>query len=64
MTRELRAVGDAVPAPYASAAKLATLEEVVRWPGTIVEVIVQDEFTHDVIVAADDGDGFLVFDTT
>jgi hypothetical protein len=50
-------------------ARLATLQEVVRWgfahePALeIVEVIVQDEYSHDVIMTG--GDGLhLVFDTT
>ena len=46
--------------------KLRTLEEVVAWlgasGGALVEVVTQDEYTHDVVVAA--GAGFLVFDTT
>jgi hypothetical protein len=43
-----------------------TLEEAMRglaatgW--SLVEVVTQDEFTHDVIVAT--RDGFLVYDTT
>jgi hypothetical protein len=43
-----------------------TLEDVVRALGalgwSIVEVVTQDEYTHDVVVAA--GDAFLVYDTT
>lgn len=47
----------------AQIARLATLEDVIRHPGLLLlDVIVQDEYTHDVIVAA--GDAFLVFDTT
>jgi hypothetical protein len=46
---------------------LRTLEEVVRWAlprgHEIVEVVVQDEYTHDVVVACRDG-RWLVFDTT
>jgi hypothetical protein len=49
-----------------AAAKLATLEEVVRWlplaKASLVEIVTQDEYTHDVVVAA--GAGWLVFDTT
>jgi hypothetical protein len=45
-----------------------TLEDVLRWGGDVVDVIVQDEYTHDVIVAYAGGGGpsagFLVFDTT
>jgi hypothetical protein len=49
-------------------ASLDTLEDVIRWglaqrpSWDIVEVIVQDEFTHDVICGR--GSIFLVFDTT
>jgi hypothetical protein len=43
-----------------------TMEEVVRWvllsKHSIDEIVVQDEYTHDVVVRA--GDVFLVFDTT
>ncbi|HUS33502.1 MAG TPA: hypothetical protein VMZ53_33600 [Kofleriaceae bacterium] len=46
--------------------RLRTLEDVLAWcrahGGNIVDVIVQDEFTHDVIV--EEPGGFLVFDTT
>jgi hypothetical protein len=38
-----------------------TLEDVIRWL-LPVEVVVQDEFTHDVVVAWDDV--WLVYDTT
>lgn len=53
-------------------AKLKTLEQVLTWAGTkpkgdfvpqiVLEVITQDEFTHDIIVPY--RDLFLVFDTT
>ncbi|HEX9101801.1 MAG TPA: hypothetical protein VF997_06340 [Polyangia bacterium] len=46
--------------------RLQTLEEVLRWAHalghSLVEVVTQDEYTHDVVVAA--GERFLVFDTT
>ena len=46
--------------------KLKTLEEVLAWARALghalVEVVTQDEYTHDVVVAA--GARFLVFDTT
>jgi hypothetical protein len=46
--------------------KLQTLEEVLRWAHalghSLVEVVTQDEYTHDVVVAADAR--WLVFDTT
>ena len=45
-------------------AQLATLEDVVRRPElALVDVVVQDEYTHDVIVTGGPA-GFLVFDTT
>jgi hypothetical protein len=46
-----------------------SLQQVVRWglghspPLIVYEVIVQDEFTHDVVMPYE-GDSFLVFDTT
>jgi predicted Fe-S protein YdhL (DUF1289 family) len=50
----------------AVAGSLRTLEEVMRWSvaadHALVEVITQDEFTHDVVFAA--APWFLVFDTT
>ena len=46
--------------------QLRTLEDVLQWcrahRANIVEVIVQDEFTHDVVVETPEG--FHVFDTT
>lgn len=46
--------------------RLHTLEELLAWcrvhGGDVVDVVVQDEYTHDVIVRR--GDGYLVFDTT
>jgi hypothetical protein len=42
--------------------ELETLAQVAaRWP--IANVVVQDEFTHDVVAALPDG-RFAVFDTT
>ncbi|MSP60795.1 MAG: hypothetical protein EXR72_10720 [Myxococcales bacterium] len=59
----------AIDAPTLDATRrLGTLEDVLRWaraqspPLEIVEVVTQDEFTHDVVFAA--RDGWLVFDTT
>jgi hypothetical protein len=49
-------------------APLSNLEEVLRWafgrspPGTVAEVVIQDEFTHDVVLAL--GETWLVFDST
>lgn len=64
--RSLRVVGAVAPAAVAhheAATRLETLEDVLRWGGHVLEVIVQDEYTHDVIVQGH-ADGFLVFDTT
>ncbi|MFP2959657.1 hypothetical protein ACLEPN_17905 [Myxococcus sp. 1LA] len=50
-------------------APLTLLQDVVRWgfastpPRDVTEVIVQDEFTHDVVMPWDQG-SYLVFDTT
>jgi hypothetical protein len=72
MTRELRVVGevsDELAARAGPATRLATLEDILRFgfaqrpAWEIANVIVQDEFTHDVIVAGP-APGFLVFDTT
>ena len=65
-TRTLRAVGDiadALRAKHEPATRLDTLEDVLHWGGDVLEVIVQDEYNHDVIVRGH-ADGFLVFDTT
>lgn len=64
MLTPLRVVGAAEPlALGAVTARLATLEDVVRRPEfMIVEVVVQDEYTHDVVVAV--GEHYLVFDST
>ena len=43
------------------ATRLDTLEDVLRWGGDVVEVVVQDEYNHDVVLR---GPPFLVFDTT
>jgi hypothetical protein len=46
-----------------------TLQDVVRWglaqapPRIVADVVVQDEYTHDVVVPYDDG-LYLVYDTT
>ncbi len=46
--------------------ELRTLEEVLGWAQArghaLVDVVTQDEYTHDVVVAA--GARWLVFDTT
>lgn len=64
----LRVVGNVAPAHaagLASATRLGTLEDLLRWGGDVIDVIVQDEYTHDVIARAPGSPpGFLVFDTT
>ena len=65
--RALRVVGDVastVVAKHEAATRLDTLEDVLRWGGHVVEVIVQDEYCHDVVVRGHADDGWLVFDTT
>ena len=58
-----------VLARAAAATRLDTLEDVLRFglaqrpAWDVVDVVVQDEFTHDVIVV-DPAPAFLVFDTT
>lgn len=73
MTKELRlavtGLAPALIARVAPAVWLDTLEEVVRFgfaqrpAWQLADVIVQDEFTHDVIVEGP-APAFLVFDTT
>lgn len=53
-----------VVARAGAAARLVSLEEVIRF-GDVVEVVVQDEYTHDVVVTSATLPGsYLVFDTT
>ena len=59
--REVRVIGSA-PA-IALAGKLDTLEDVLRTGWDLLDVIVQDEYTHDVIVRGPQA-GYIVFDTT
>ncbi|MBA3817690.1 MAG: hypothetical protein H0X17_02265, partial [Deltaproteobacteria bacterium] len=49
---------------HAAATRLATLEDVLRAGGHVLSVIVQDEYTHDVVVTFAHAGGVLVFDTT
>jgi hypothetical protein len=63
--RALRTCGEVSPqraAPLAWAAQLETLEEVLRRGLSIADVVVQDEYTHDVVASA--GELYLVFDST
>lgn len=69
--RELRVVTDRIDrgvlARLAQATQLETLEDVLAWALAhaceVVDVIVQDEFTHDVIVRAH-APAYLCFDST
>lgn len=73
MTRELASAGAEVApdvvAKAAVAARLGTLEELLRFgfaqrpSWELVDVIVQDEYTHDVVIRGPEP-AFLVFDTT
>ena len=73
MVRELRIVSAGLAPELVeraqAATRLVTLGDALRFgfaqrpPWELVEVIVQDEFTHDVIVAGP-APAFLVFDTT
>ena len=63
----MRVVGTVAPEHVAAlghATRLVTLEDVLRWGADVIAVVVQDEYTHDVIVRAGRTPGFLVFDTT
>lgn len=65
MARELRVAGEIAPelaGALAWTAELDTLEDVLHRGLTIVEVIVQDEYTHDVVTTH--RGVYLVFDTT
>ena len=61
--RELRARIESLVQP------LTTLADVLAWaraavpPATIVDIVTQDEYTHDVVVEPS-GLPYLVFDTT
>lgn len=66
--RTLRPVGS-VPAAtltdLAHASRLETLEDVLRAGFDVLDVVVQDEFTHDVVTRGRAGvPVFVVFDTT
>ena len=63
-------MGQAEHAALAAAVQsLRTLADVLAWapqqapPWSVAEIITQDEYTHDVVLAAN-GRPFLAFDTT
>jgi hypothetical protein len=63
--RELRVVGavePAISARLADVTRLDTLEDVLHRGFEVLDVIVQDEYTHDVVCRT--RDAFVVFDTT
>jgi hypothetical protein len=63
--RSLRTCGEVSPlraAPLAWVERLETLEDVLRRGLSIVDVVVQDEYTHDIVTHA--GELYVVFDST
>lgn len=60
--RSVGAVGPEVISPLGWLARLDTLEDVLRRGLTILDVVVQDEYTHDVVTRH--GPVHVVFDTT
>ena len=65
MHRTLRTIGvidAATLARVASATSFDTLEELLAWNHDLVEIVVQDEYTHDVVMRATPA--YLCFDTT
>jgi hypothetical protein len=61
----LRTCGEVPPeraAPLAWVARLETLEDVLQRGLEVVDVIVQDEYTHDVVARA--AELYVVFDAT
>ena len=61
--RIVGAIGAELAGRLGVVAKFQTLEDVVRWSDEVVDVIVQDEYTHDVIVRGP-AHAFVVFDST
>jgi len=65
VSRELRIVGEVsgdLVAPLAHLTRLDTLEDVLHRGLEVLDVIVQDEYTHDVVCRT--RDVFVIFDTT
>lgn len=63
--RTLRAIGsvdEETLGRLAPATQFDSLEDLLAWTHDLVEIVVQDEFTHDVVmrIAA----SYLAFDTT
>lgn len=55
-------IGEDVLVRLAPAERFSTLERLLTWNHDLVEVVVQDEFTHDVVMRREGA--YLVFDTT
>jgi len=66
VSQPVRIVGGGSPTlvDLVAGVRLHTLEDILRWGAHVHAVIVQDEYTHDVVVSPPRADGFLVFDTT
>jgi hypothetical protein len=63
--RSLRTCGEVSAqqvAPLAWVAQLETLEDVLHRGLAIADIVVQDEYTHDVVTTA--GELYVVFDST
>ncbi len=61
--RTLRAIGEVGElARFAPATSFDSLEDLLAWMHDLVEIVVQDEFTHDVVMRV--APAYLVFDTT
>jgi hypothetical protein len=64
-----QADADLVARASAAVAQLATLADLLAWartqtpPATVLEIVTQDEYRHDVVLPFG-GDHFLVFDAT
>ena len=61
--RSIGAIGGELAGRLAVVERFRTLEDVLAWTTEIVEVVVQDEYTHDVVVRGP-SPAFVVFDTT
>ncbi|MEJ7596705.1 MAG: hypothetical protein WKG01_02245 [Kofleriaceae bacterium] len=57
------AIGGDLVDSLAVVERFRTLEDVIAWSTEIVEIVVQDEYTHDVVVRGP-RPAFVVFDTT
>lgn len=63
--RTLRAIGEIggeTLARLEPATRFDSLEDLLAWTHDLVEIVVQDEFTHDVVMRV--APAYLAFDTT